>query len=581
MESAAIVVRLKWNNLEHKGVAFPPVYQPRGISIRVNGERLTLTPDLEERIYAWAKKKDTHYIHDEVFQSNFLSDLKKLLPERFQNIQSVKEIDFSDAFENVEKEKKMKEAEKERIRNLPIEERRKLSLAKKLERQRLTAVYGKAVLDGVEVDVANWLVEPPGLFMGRGLHPLRGKWKFRVYPQDVTLNMGENGPAPEGAWRNIVHDHSSTWLATWIEKLTGKRKYVWLHDSSILRQNNDKEKYDKANKLEKHITKIQREIIKRMLNSRDLQHKKLATVSYLIFKLAMRVGDEKDPEEADTVGASTLRVEHIKFPVNKEIKFIEFNFLGKDSVPWQKTLEVNSEDTRGLYNILKLLMNGKDDRSQIFDGITSNKVNAFLRGLDPNNVPGLTAKVFRTFITTRAVKEALANPAIKVDRNSSEPEKIYVAKMANLKAAITCNHKKGIDPKNPASKRALDNFNHSIQKKQEAIENVKAEIKAMKWKTETQKKKLEQKLERINMQLKLQNNTRDYNLGTSLRNYIDPRVMKAWLTYVDLDWKKIYTATLQRKFKWVEDYTPANIKTFYPKQDKIAEPAVSVVQEES
>ncbi len=78
MESAAIVVRLKWNNLEHKGVAFPPVYQPRGISIRVNGERLTLTPDLEERIYAWAKKKDTHYIHDEVFQSNFLSDLKKL-----------------------------------------------------------------------------------------------------------------------------------------------------------------------------------------------------------------------------------------------------------------------------------------------------------------------------------------------------------------------------------------------------------------------------------------------------------------------------------------------------------------------
>jgi len=103
----------------------------------------------------------------------------------------------------------------------------------------------------------------------------------------------------------------------------------------------------------------------------------------------------------------------------------------------------------------------------------------------------------------------------------------------------------------------------------------------MKWKTETQKRKLEQKLERINMQLKLQNNTRDYNLGTSLRNYIDPRVMKAWLTYVDLDWKKIYTATLQRKFKWVEDYTPANIKTFYPKQDKIAEPAVSVVQEES
>jgi len=27
----------------------------------------------------------------------------------------------------------------------------------------------------------------------------------------------------------------------------------------------------------------------------------------------MRVGDEKDEDEADTVGASTLRVEHLKF----------------------------------------------------------------------------------------------------------------------------------------------------------------------------------------------------------------------------------------------------------------------------
>lgn len=61
----------------------------------------------------------------------------------------------------------------------------------------MTAVYGKAVLDGVEVDVANWLVEPPGLFMGRGLHPLRGKWKFRVYPQDVTLNMEKMGLFPK------------------------------------------------------------------------------------------------------------------------------------------------------------------------------------------------------------------------------------------------------------------------------------------------------------------------------------------------------------------------------------------------
>jgi DNA topoisomerase I len=581
MESATTIVRTKWNTLEHKGIAFPPEYQPRGISITICGERLMLNRDQEELVHAWAKKKDTHYVQDPVFQSNFLNDFKKLLPEKFQNINSIKEVNFSEAYKLVEEEKKMKEAEIERIRILPSEEKRKLYSSKKAEREKLRSIYGKAIVDGIEVDIANWLVEPPGLFMGRGQHPLRGKWKPRIRPQDVSLNLGENASVPEGTWQNIVHDHSSTWLATWMEKLTGKRKYVWLHDSSALRQNNDREKYEKAKKLERHIDKVQKEITNRMLKTRDINEKKIATVCYLIFKLAMRVGDEKDPEEADTVGASTLRIEHIKFPQNNDKQFIEFNFLGKDSVPWQKTIEVNSEDTRGLYNNLKLFMDGKQSGSHIFDGITSSKVNAFLRSIDPKNLPGLTGKVFRTYIATKTLKEALASPPIKVDNNSSETLKIYVAKTANLKAAITCNHKKGIDPKNPASKKALEKFEESMKSKKEAIERLKADIAAKRWKTKIQKKRLEERLEKIEIQLKLQKETRDYNLGTSLRNYIDPRVMKAWLTYVDLDWKKVYTATLRLKFRWVEDYSTREIKDFYPTQKEMAGEEMAVVQEES
>ena len=581
MESATTIVRTKWNTLEHKGIAFPPEYQPRGISITICGERLMLNRDQEELVHAWAKKKDTHYVQDPVFQSNFLNDFKKLLPEKFQNINSIKEVNFSEAYKLVEEEKKMKEAEIERIRILPSEEKRKLYSSKKAEREKLRSIYGKAIVDGIEVDIANWLVEPPGLFMGRGQHPLRGKWKPRIRPQDVSLNLGENASVPEGTWQNIVHDHSSTWLATWMEKLTGKRKYVWLHDSSALRQNNDREKYEKAKKLERHIDKVQKEITNRMLKTRDINEKKIATVCYLIFKLAMRVGDEKDPEEADTVGASTLRVEHIKFPRNNDKQFIEFNFLGKDSVPWQKTIEVNSEDTRGLYNNLKLFMDGKQSGSHIFDGITSSKVNAFLRSIDPKNLPGLTGKVFRTYIATKTLKEALASPPIKVDNNSSETLKIYVAKTANLKAAITCNHKKGIDPKNPASKKALEKFEESMKSKKEAIERLKADIAAKRWKTKIQKKRFEERLEKIEIQLKLQKETRDYNLGTSLRNYIDPRVMKAWLTYVDLDWKKVYTATLRLKFRWVEDYSTREIKDFYPTQKEMAGEEMAVVQEES
>jgi DNA topoisomerase I len=285
---------------------------------------------------------------------------------------------------------------------------------------------------------------------------------------------------------------------------------------------------------------------------------KVATVAYLILKLAMRVGDEKDPEEADTVGASTLRVEHIGFPQVNTTQVIEFNFLGKDSVPWQKRLEVDSEDTRALYYNLKKFIQGKKPSDPIFDGINSRKVNAFLQQI----MPGLTAKVFRTCIATRVVQLQLSKT--KVDKTSLEARKIYAAKKANLEAAITCNHKKGIDPKNPVARKAFEKFEESITKKKEAITKLRADLAVKNWKTELQKKRLEERIEKLQVQLMLQRETRDYNLGTSLRNYIDPRIMKAWLSYVELDWSKIYTSTLQHKFKWVEGYKDKNFRRFYP-----------------
>lgn len=553
MEEVVTATRPKWQTLEHRGVAFPPEYQSRGIFVTIRHERLTLNRDQEELIYAWAKKKDTHYVQDPVFQQNFMGDLKKFLPEKHRNI-TIKEIDFSVAYKLADDEKRMKEHEKERYKTLAKDEKKKISLAKKTERERLKAMYGKAVVDGVEVDIANWLVEPPGLFMGRGQHPMRGRWKPRVQSKDVTLNLGENAPVPEGNWHAIVHDHSSTWLATWMENLTGKRKYVWLHDSAALRQENDRAKYDKAKKLAEREGMVHREVTRKMMKGGD----KIATVAYLILKLAMRVGDEKDPDEADTVGASTLRVEHIKFPQSDGKNMIEFNFLGKDSVPWQKTLEVNSDDTKALYDNLKKFMQGKKPGDPIFDGINSRKVNMFLQEI----MPGLTAKVFRTCIATRVVQQELART--KVESSSSEAHKVYIARKANLEAAIKCNHKKGVDPKNPAAKKAIEKFEESIAKKKEAIVKLKEDIVAKKWKTELQGQRLKERLEKMEVQMKLQQETRDYSLGTSLRNYIDPRVMKAWLNFVELDWTKIYTATLQRKFRWVESHKDKNFRAFYP-----------------
>ena len=560
--SSKVATSTKWTELEHNGVAFPPDHVQRGINIKILGEVYFLNREQEELIYAWAKKKDTHYVRDPVFQSNFLSDFKKVIPDRFKSVQKIDDIDMSEAFSLVDKEASIKEAEKIRIKSLPREEKKRISQDKKLEKERLKSIYGKAKIDGIEVEVANWLVEPPGIFMGRGLHPLRGRWKPRITAKDVILNLDEDASVPEGPWKAIVHDHNSTWLASWIENLTGKRKYVWLHDSSYLRQDNDKVKYDTAKKLENYIFDIEKEIVKQMSHPKDTTKRKVATVCYLIYKLAMRVGDEKDPDEADTIGASTLRVEHLKFPVINDKIQIEFNFLGKDSVPWQKTLEISSPDTRALYENLLFYMKGKDRTDEIFEDITSAKVNIFLRSLDKDNLPNLTAKVFRTYIATVIVKKHLSAPILKLNNNESEFKKIYVAKIANLQAAITCNHKKGIDPKNPASKKSWEKFEQSVTNKKEKIKQIKLELKEKMWKTEIQKFKKEQRLEKLEFQLRLQQETKDYNLGTSLRNYIDPRVFKSWCDYVNLDWTKIYTSTLQRKFKWIEQYSKSDLKKY-------------------
>jgi DNA topoisomerase-1 len=147
--SSKVATSNKWTELEHNGVAFPPEYVQRGINIKILGEILFLNREQEELIYAWAKKKDTHYVKDPVFQSNFIADFKKLLPERFRSVQKIDEIDMIEAFNLVDKELKIKEDEKIRIKSLPREEKRRISQEKKLEKEKLKSIYGKAKINGI------------------------------------------------------------------------------------------------------------------------------------------------------------------------------------------------------------------------------------------------------------------------------------------------------------------------------------------------------------------------------------------------------------------------------------------------
>jgi DNA topoisomerase-1 len=179
--SSKVATSNKWTELEHNGVAFPPEYVQRGINIKINGEVLFLNREQEEIIYSWAKKKDTHYVKDPVFQSNFIADLKKQLPAKFRTVQRIDDIDMTEAFNLVDKESKIKEDEKLRIKSLPREEKRRISQEKKLEKEKMKSIYGKAKINGIEVDVANWLVEPPWNIHGKRTTSIKRKMEAPNY----------------------------------------------------------------------------------------------------------------------------------------------------------------------------------------------------------------------------------------------------------------------------------------------------------------------------------------------------------------------------------------------------------------
>src|SRR5213595_3121548 len=133
---------MAWKELRHNGVAFPPPYEPRRLSIRIHGTVVQLSPEAEELAYAWGKKRTTPYIQDPVFQTNFLSDFLKLLPAKFSNVK-YSEIDFTPVYEYQQKEE-LSKADKDL--------RKKLAAQRKDLRLQLKDKYGYAIVDGTKTE---------------------------------------------------------------------------------------------------------------------------------------------------------------------------------------------------------------------------------------------------------------------------------------------------------------------------------------------------------------------------------------------------------------------------------------------
>ncbi|KAG5938470.1 hypothetical protein E4U60_001366 [Claviceps pazoutovae] len=434
---------IKWTTLEHNGVLFAPEYEPlpKNTKLIYDGKPVTLSKEAEEIATFWVAMMtpaSSHHLDNPIFRTNFFNDFSEFVKKtggaldkdgNKVSIDSLDKCDFSKIYNHW-----LAKTEATKTKNLSKEEKE----AAKAKKDAFEAPYLHCMWDGRKQKVGNFRVEPPSLFRGRGEHPKTGRVKTRVFPEQITINIGKDAKVPEPPaghkWKAVQHDQKATWLAMWQENINGAYKYVMLGAASDVKGQSDFKKFEKARELKKHIGKIRKEYT-RELKSEIMADRQRATAMYLIDQLALRAGNEKDTEnEADTVGCCSLKYEHITLQAPDKVTF---DFLGKDSIRYNETAHVSPQ----VFKNLKLFKKPpKTDGDDLFDRLTTSQLNKHLASY----MPGLTAKVFRTYNASYTMSTLLRELASDPRSKGTIAEKVKLYNDCNRKVAILCNHKRTV-----------------------------------------------------------------------------------------------------------------------------------------
>uniref|UniRef100_A0A8C9NHF7 DNA topoisomerase I n=1 Tax=Serinus canaria TaxID=9135 RepID=A0A8C9NHF7_SERCA len=543
---------IKWKFLEHKGPVFAPPYEPlpENVKFYYDGKVMKLSTKAEEVATFFAKMLDHEYTTKEIFRKNFFKDWRKeMTSEEKSTITNLSKCDFTHMSQYFK-------AQSEARKQMSKEEKQKI----KEENERLLKEYGYCVMDNHKERIANFKIEPPGLFRGRGNHPKMGMLKRRIMPEDIIINCSKDSkipaPPPGHKWKEVRHDNKVTWLVSWTENIQGSIKYIMLNPSSRIKGEKDWQKYETARRLKKFVDKIRNQY-REDWKSKEMKVRQRAVALYFIDKLALRAGNEKEEgETADTVGCCSLRVEHIKLhpELDGQEYVVEFDFLGKDSIRYYNKVPVEKR----VFKNLQLFMENKQPEDDLFDRLNTSILNKHLQDL----MEGLTAKVFRTYnasITLQQQLKELTNP------DDNIPAKILSYNRANRAVAILCNHQRA-PPK--TFEKSMMNLQSKIDAKKEQLADARRELKSAKAdakvrrdekskKTVESKKKAVQRIEEQLMKLEVQATDREENkqiaLGTSKLNYLDPRISVAWCKKWGIPIEKIYNKTQREKFAWAID----------------------------
>jgi DNA topoisomerase-1 len=483
--------RVCWTTLRHDGVTFPAPHVPSGAALVANARdgaskaRAILTdPDVDEIAVAFATTQDAAKRRGtyrgawrDVFERNFWAGFAPMLPadvvkaaQAASPSSPVRACDFS-AFLSPQQESTQSKQSKSTKSKVPP--------ARSREDGDGEAV---ATVDGVDHPISNATMERAGVFLGRGAaHPLLGAPKRRVLARDVTLNLSKDAPippVPQGGggkqWGAIVHDPCAEWLARWRDPVSGHVKYVRLSPASPLERESERSKFDRANALSSSLPAVRRAILRDLLlpilppkrgakgdddddivngDGQRERAQQLAACAWLIDALSIRIGSVSDARTRGVFGATTLLARHLRPSSSSQscrAPGLELRFTGKDSVPYETCINLSTSfasssstatasSTAAALRVLRRLRDvAPTPDARLFPLVSAARLNEYLGAL----APGLTAKVVRTHHATETFQAVLR----RLSRARPDLAPQVALEIAAVRAAIQCNHRRGVVP---------------------------------------------------------------------------------------------------------------------------------------
>jgi DNA topoisomerase I len=200
-----------------------------------------------------------------------------------------------------------------------------------------------------------------------------------------------------------------------------------------------------------------------------------------------------------------------------------------------------------------------------------------------NCMPGLTAKVFRTFNASFTLEKELRKLDAASLSKMTPDEKVLAFNRANREVAILCNHQRTVNAKSHDSamgkiqetiadlesqKEELEEALHGKKKKssdkndkkrkrdededggEDAPDAKKRKIPDDPEKIKKKIKEIDGRIAKWEVKKEEKEDLKTVALSTSKINYIDPRITIAWCKKNSVDIKKVFSKGVRDKFPW-------------------------------